>query len=143
MKVLRYLAVLPALALGAVAFAPAANAQPAGPNNQQQRAVTLGGLIDAIIQVQANLQDVANNSLNNNNIQVVNVERSLNGNQVNVLSDILNNSQVLSGNVITLQNFLNNNTVLTDFLNNNNVNIDDVIAIDVLENSNVVIFVLS
>ncbi len=142
MKALRYLAVLPALALAAVAFAPAADAQQGG-QNQQQRAVTLGGLIDAIIQVQANIQDVANNSLNNNNIQVVNVERSLNGNQVNVLSDILNNSQVLSNNVVTLQNFLNGNTVLTDFLNNNNVNIDDVIAIDVLDNGNVVIFVLS
>lgn len=148
MKLLRTLAVLPALALAAVAFAPAAQAQPAGPNNQQQRAITLGGLIDALIQVQANINDVLNdadilnNSLNNNNVQVVNVEDVLNGAQINVLSDILNNSEVLSRNDVLLQDFLNNNEVLKNFLNDANINVEDVIAIDVLDTGNIVIFVL-
>jgi|GEM_PF-2120985 len=142
MKAFRLLAVLPALALAAVAFAPAAQAQQGG----QQRAVALGTLIDAIVQVQANITDVLNDadilndSLNNVNVQLISVKDSLNGAQLNVLSDILNNSQVLSNNVTTLQNFLNGNTVLQDFLNNNNIAISDVIAIDVLSGGNIVIF---
>ena len=142
MKAFRLLAVLPALALAAVAFAPAAQAQQGG----QQRAVALGTLIDAIVQVQANITDVLNDadilndSLNNVNVQLISVKDSLNGAQLNVLSDILNNSQVLSNNVTTLQNFLNGNTVLQDFLNNNSIAISDVIAIDVLSGGNIVIF---
>ncbi len=155
MKALRYLAVLPALALAAVAFGPAAQAQQPGQGqgqNQQQRAVNIGGLIDAIIQV----QDVLNNAniLNDSNIQVVNVERSLNGNQVNVLRDILNNSEVLSRNVTTLQNFLNNNDIDVDIqdvdvlsdnqieiLENANINIDDVVGVDILDGGDFLVFV--
>ncbi|CAA9212609.1 MAG: hypothetical protein AVDCRST_MAG77-44 [uncultured Chloroflexi bacterium] len=67
-------------------------------------------------------------------INVLNLNNVLNGAQVNVLSDILNNSKVLSDNTVVLQNVLNNNQILTDFLKNNNiaVDLDRVIAIDVL-----------
>jgi len=68
-----------------------------------------------------------NGSLNGSNIQLVNVNDVLNGNNVNALNnaldrnnvqilalrDVLNNVNViaLNGNTVTLTNFLNNNTV--------------------------------
>ncbi len=60
----------------------------------------------------------------------------MNGNQTNVLSNILNNSNVLSGNTVVVQNILNNslngNTILRDFLNQNNIAVGDVVALNVL-----------
>jgi hypothetical protein len=60
------------------------------------------------------------------------VDAVLNGAQVNVLSDILNNSQVLSNIAVDVQNVLNDNEVLKNFLNSNNVALNRVIAVDVL-----------
>ena len=132
MNRLRALSVAASLMLATSFFAgPVAQAQP------QQSAVALGGLIGALVQNAAvlndvNVQNVLNESLNNNTIKVVELNNVLNGNHINVLTDILNNSEVLSRNTITVRNVLNNNTILTDFLNQNNIAIDDVIAIDIL-----------
>jgi hypothetical protein len=114
-------------------------AQAQGP---QVGSVTAGGLIDVIL----NNTQVLNNSpiLNNitlNDIRVVEVDRSLNGAEINVLSDILNESDVLSDNVVIVRNVLNNNTVLRDFLNQNNIAVDRVVAIDVLS-APVTVFVM-
>jgi hypothetical protein len=77
--------------------------------------------------------------LSGDTFKVVNLNDALNGNETNVLSGILTSSQVLSQNVVTVQNILNNslngNTVLQDFLNSNNVTVDRVIAIDALSGS--------
>jgi hypothetical protein len=100
-------------------------------------AAAIGGLIDVVV----NNVPVLNNSpvLNGDTFKVVNLNDTLNGNETNVLSGILNNSQVLSQNVVTVQNILNNsldgNTVLQDFLNNNNISVGQVVAIDALSGS--------
>ena len=112
-------------------------AQARSQQSNQGGAAAIGGLIDVVV----NNTQVLNNSpvLNGDTFKVVNLNDVLNGNETNVLSGILNNSQVLSQNVVTVQNILNNslngNTVLQNFLNNNNVTVDRVIAIDALSGS--------
>jgi hypothetical protein len=105
--------------------------------SNQSGAAAIGGLIDVVV----NNTQVLNNSpvLSGDTFKVVNLNDALNGNETNVLSGILANSQVLSQNVVTVQNILNNslngNTVLQDFLNSNNITVDRVIAIDALSGS--------
>jgi hypothetical protein len=105
--------------------------------SNQSGAAAIGGLIDVVV----NNTQVLNNSpvLSGDTFKVVNLNDALNGNETNVLSGILANSQVLSQNVVAVQNILNNslngNTVLQDFLNSNNVTVDRVIAIDALSGS--------
>jgi hypothetical protein len=90
---------------------------------RQSGGQALGGLIDVAVQnVQAlndvtALNNVLNNAVTGNNIQVLCLNDVLNGNQTNLLSDILNNSNVLSNN----RDVLSNNTVLQGFLNDNNI----------------------
>lgn len=66
------------------------------------------------------------------NIEVITVKDSLN--------NVLNNSPILSNNVVTLQNFLNDNEVLKNFLNDSDVNIEDVVAVSVLSDGTIVVF---
>jgi hypothetical protein len=105
--------------------------------SNQSGAAAIGGLIDVVV----NNTQVLNNSpvLSGDTFKVVNLNDALNGNETNVLSGILANSQVLSQNVVTVQNILNNsldgNTVLQDFLKSNNITVDRVIAIDALSGS--------
>ena len=115
-----------------------AHAQQA-PTGQGQAAgaVALGGLVTAVIQnvqalVSLNLDDSLNNLLQGAEIRVVYLNDVLNGAQINVLSDILNNSDVLSDITVDIQNVLNNlsvTNVLTNFLNENDIDIERVIAI--------------
>lgn len=101
------------------------------PTNQSGGAV---GVIAAVVQVDDTLNDLSVLSPGGDqNIEVVTVKNSLN--------NVLNNSPILSNNVITLQGFLNDNTVLTDFLNDNNILITDVVAVDVLSGGDIVVFV--
>jgi hypothetical protein len=105
--------------------------------SNQSGAAAIGGLIDVVV----NNTQVLNNSpvLSGDTFKVVNLNDALNGNETNVLSGILTNSQVLSQNVVTVQDILNNsldgNTVLQNFLNSNNITVDRVIAIDALSGS--------
>ncbi len=67
-------------------------------------------------------------------------------NNLRALNNVLNNSPILSniditvGDVTLLNNFVNGLTI-QEFLNNNNVDIDDVVAIGVLNGDQVIIFV--
>jgi hypothetical protein len=105
--------------------------------SNQSGAAAIGGLIDVVV----NNTQVLNNSpvLSGDTFKVVNLNDALNGNETNVLSGILTSSQVLSQNVVTVQDILNNsldgNTVLQNFLNSNNITVDRVIAIDALSGS--------
>ena len=82
------------------------------------------------------------NDLTITDVQVVNVEDSVNNNRV--LNNVLNNNQT---DIAVLQDFLNNSVnnnnveIIKNVLNNNDVDIDDVVAIDVLRNGDVVLFV--
>jgi len=93
----------------------------------------LGGLIDVAL----NDTQVLNQSsvLDQNDFRILNLNDVLNGNQTNVLSDILNNSEVLSRNTVVVQNVLNNNEVAKNVLNNANIPISRVVAIDLLSGS--------
>lgn len=123
-----------ALTAGALTLTVAAPALAApSPTNQSSGAA---GVIAAVVQVDDTLNELRVLSPNGNqNIEVVTVKDSLN--------NVLNNSPILSNNVVTIQDFLNNNdvNVLTDFLNNANIDINDVVAVDVLSGGDIVVFV--
>lgn len=123
-----------ALTAGALTLTVAAPALAApSPTNQSGGAA---GVIAAVVQVDDTLNELRVLSPNGDqNIEVVTVKDSLN--------NVLNNSPILSNNVVTIQDFLNNNdvNVLTDFLNNANIDINDVVAVDVLSGGDIVVFV--
>lgn len=134
MKRLRLLVLAPALVLAAVALAPSAQAQPTTP-----RQVSVGGLIDVLLQ-NTNVEIPVN--VRENQIGLVNLNDVLNDAEITVLEDVLNGSPILSQNRTNIQNVLNDNTVLQDFLNNNNVVVSDVVAVDVLSGGRMTIFYL-
>ena len=119
-----------ALALGSVGPAVAQPNQVAG----------AAGLVAAVVQVDRTLNNLQVLS-NIDEINIVYIEDSLNNLQV------LNRSPILSNNVITVQDFLQDcSGVLTcfeisNFLNDNNVNLQDVIAIDILSGGDINVFV--
>lgn len=128
----RGVAVAGAAATLLVGSAGAASAQP----NQVAGAA---GLVAAVVQVDRTLNNVSVLS-DIGEINIVRVEDSLNNLQV------LNNSPILSDNVVTVQDFLNNCTVascfeISNFLNNNNVNVQDVTAIELLSGGDINVFV--
>lgn len=95
------------------------------------------GVVAANVQVDRTLNDLTVLS-NIGEIKVVEVSDSLN--------NVLNRSPILSNNVVTLQDFLNNCTVLScieisNFLNNNDVALTDVVAVDVLSGGEITLFV--
>jgi hypothetical protein len=125
-----------ASALGATLLGPAGLAHAQQGQPRQDAVAVLGGLIDVVVQnVQVNLADSLNNLLRDANIQVLNLNNVLNGNEVNLLSGILNNSNVLSNNRDVLSNILNNslnnNDVLKNFLNNNNIDVNAFVPVAV------------
>ncbi len=91
------------------------------------------GLVAAVVQIAAD------------DVVTVNVVDSFNN--INVLNNVLNNSPILSNNDIDITigdvNILNNVQValLQNFLNNNNINIDDVVAIGLLDTGDIIVFV--
>ena len=151
MAKLRFLAVGAMLLVGLVAFSQSGSTAQAQQGNQgnRQANLVLGNLIAALLNVNVQdlnveIENVLNRSLNRNTIQVVNVEDVLNDADidVNVLRDILNNSQFLNDNVRNIRIVVRDNEILTDFLNENDIDIDDVVAIDV-ENNRIILFLLS
>jgi hypothetical protein len=119
------------LTAGAMTFAVTAPAVAApNPTNQSGGAA---GVVAAVVQVDDTLNELSVLSPGGDqNIEVVTVKDSLN--------NVLNNSPILSDNVITLQNFLNNNEVLKNALNNLDVDVSDVVAVDVLSDGTIVVF---
>lgn len=134
MKKLRVLMLAPALVLAAVALAPSAQAQPTNP-----RQVSVGGLVDVLLQ-NTNVEIPVN--VRENQIGLVNLNDVLNDAEITVLQDILRGSPILSQNQTNIQNVLNGNTVLKDFLNSNDVVVSDVVAVDVLSGGRLTIFYL-
>lgn len=119
------------LTAGAMTFAVTAPAVAApNPTNQSGGAA---GVVAAVVQVDDTLNELSVLSPGGDqNIEVVTVKDSLN--------NVLNRSPILSDNVITLQNFLNNNEVLNNALNNLDVDVSDVVAVDVLSDGTIVVF---
>lgn len=121
------------LSVSALALALPASAA-AAPSHATHQSGGAAGVVAAVVQV----DDTLNNLTvldNAGTIEVITVKDSLN--------NVLNRSPILSNNVITLQNFLNDCTVvscieITDFLNDNNVQIGQVVGINVLSGGIVV-----
>ncbi len=95
---------------------------------------------------------VANVNVEDNEIDVAVVELNNSLNNLTALNNVLNNSPILSnndvdvtvGDITVLQDFLNENEIditVENFLNNNDVDIDDVVAIGILNGTDVVVFV--
>ncbi len=105
---------------------------------------TFGNLIAALNNINVQIDRLnALNDLTIGDVNVVNVEDVLNGNNVQALNNALNRNDV-DINVLrdVLNNSLNNLNVeiLNDALNNNNVAVGDVVAIDVLSGGDVNVF---
>jgi hypothetical protein len=99
---------------------------------------TAAGVVAAVVQVDRTLNDLEVLS-DIGSIEIVTVKRSLN--------NVLNNSPILSNNVITVQDFLQDCSVagcieIRNVLNNNNVAISDVVAIDILSGGDITVFVM-
>jgi hypothetical protein len=110
----------------------------ASAQQQQVEQITVGNLIAALNNINANIQDVrALNNLTIENVRIVNVENVLNNNNVRAFNNALNRNEV---EINVLRDFLNNNEILNNALNNNNVAIGQVVAIDVLSGGDVIIF---
>jgi hypothetical protein len=116
-----------------------------GPAFAAPTQINTGSLVSALNNVNIEIDQLnVLNDLTITDVQVVNVEDSVNNNRV--LNNVLNNNQT---DIAVLQDFLNNS--LNNNNNNNNVeiiknvlnnnDIDDVVAIDVLRNGDVLVFV--
>ncbi len=130
------------LTAGAMTLAVTAPALGQSQANQIAQ-VNTGNLISALNNISAEINNLeALNDLSINDVRVVDVDDVLNRN--NVLNNALNRNDV-DVNVLRdfLNNSVNNNTVevIKQALNNNNIAISDVVAVDVLSNGDVVIYV--
>jgi hypothetical protein len=134
------IAVLTVVLAAALVVAPTASPQ------QENRQANFGNLIAALnnINVQIERLNVLSN-IRDSNVQVVNVEDVLSGNNIRALNNALNNNNV---EILTLRNFLNNVlnnpncsvVALCDVLNDADIVVSDVIAINVLSGGDVFIF---
>jgi hypothetical protein len=112
-----------------------------GPAFAAPTQINTGSLVSALNNVNIEIDNVLND-LTITDVQVVNVEDSVNNNRV--LNNVLNNNQT---DIAILQDFLNNSVnnnnveIIKNALNNNNVAISDVVAIDVLSGGEIVVFV--
>lgn len=97
--------------------------------------INQGNLISALNNVNAEVNNLeALNDLTVSEVRIVNVDNVLNNS--NVLNNVLRNADIDA-----VQNNLNDNEVIKQALNNNNVNVSDVVAVDVLSDGTVVVFV--
>jgi hypothetical protein len=136
------IAVLTVVLAAALVVAPTASPQ------QDSRQANFGNLIAALnnINVQIERLNVLSN-IRDSNVQVVNVEDVLSGNNIRALNNALNNNNV---EILTLRNFLNDVldvsetqcslVALCDVLNDADIVVSDVIAINVLSGGDVIIF---
>ena len=111
---------------------------PVVPVVHQVGQATFGNLIAALNNIAVEIDEL--NALNNleiEDVQVVNVEDVLSGNNIRALNNALNRNEV---DILNLRNVLNNNEVIKNALNRNNVAIGEVVAIDVLSGGDVIVF---
>lgn len=118
-------------------------AQTQGPPEQRAVQANFGNLISALNNISAQISNVqALNNIDVEDVQVINVEDTLNWRDINALNNALNRNEV---DVTVLQNFLNdsvndNVVVIREVLSNNSVLVGDVLAIDILSDGTVVVF---
>jgi hypothetical protein len=127
----------PLFAIG-LALAGAIGPAAAQPNNQNAEQANFGNLISALNNISAQVADVeVIDDITVGDVNVVNVEDVLNGNNINALNNALNRNDV---DIEILQDAIQNNDVLNNVLNNANINIQDVVSIEVLSGGDIVVF---
>ena len=123
-------------ALAASLFGTAAAGTVSSVSAQQSNRGGAAGLVAAVVQIAT--EDVVE----------VNVVDSFNN--LRALNNVLRNSPILSnnevditvGDVSLLSNFLNeNNVTLENFLNDLDIDIDDVVAIGILDTGDIIVFI--
>lgn len=103
---------------------------------QDARQATFGNLISALNNVAVQVDRVdALNDLTVQDVRVVDIARTLNGNNVSALNNALQNADIDA-----VQGVLNDNEVIKDALNANDVAVTDVVAVNVLSGGDVVVF---
>jgi hypothetical protein len=143
-------AIAAALVFGLTACdkAPLSNSTVPGEDAQAAQTAgqaTFGNLIAALNNITVQIDRLnALNDLTIGDVNVVNVEDVLNGNNVEALNNALNRNDV---DITVLRDFLNNSLnnlnvqILNDALNNLSLVVGQVVAIDVLSGGDVNVFV--
>ena len=119
-------------ALAASLFGTAAAGTVSGVAAQQSNRGGAAGLVAVLAQIAADVDDVVD----------VNVVDSFNN--LRALNNVLSNNDVdiTVGDVSLLSNFLNeNNVTLENFLNDLDIDIDDVVAIGILDTGDIIVFI--
>lgn len=111
-------------------------AEPA--TEQAAEPVTFGSLMIALKDVGAQIDELqALSNLTAEGVQVVNVEGLLQGASLEVLNNTVDEREA---EIRTLKDALSGNEVIMSALSDNNVAIEDVVAVDVLRQGEVVVF---
>ncbi len=110
MRIFRHLAL--ALAIGATVAFGAVVATPTEAGAQSQQRTNVGQLVSGLINV--NVGAVAVNIGDVTVSDVVDVQDVLNNNQIDILTNVLNNSPIASNNSDILTNLLRNADLITD-----------------------------
>ncbi|MBA2453529.1 MAG: hypothetical protein H0V47_10185 [Chloroflexia bacterium] len=100
-----------ALVLALAASLVLAGGSTAAASHNATHDANVGNLLSGLINV--NVSDVTVN-IEDNNVQLVNVEDSLNDNEVRILNNVLNNNEVASRNQDVLNNLLRDANIITD-----------------------------
>ena len=119
-------------ALAASLFGTAAAGTVSSVSAQQSNRGGAAGLVAVLAQIAADVDDVVD----------VNVVDSFNN--LRALNNVLSNNDVdiTVGDVSLLSNFLNeNNVTLENFLNDLDIDIDDVVAIGILDTGGIIVFI--
>ena len=122
-----------ALAIAVAAFGSMGTARTEADHPGHQVAGA-AGVVAAVIQINDSLNDISVLNSNFTNVQALN--------------NVLNNSPILSNNNIHNIQVLSYNdiditltNVLTNFLNENDIDIDDVVAVSILDDGRIIVFI--
>jgi len=132
------LVVIAALVIAVVmSWTPAA----ASTNNAQEANMAVAGVIDASVKSAPLLSEAAKDQshlhtlLDGRDIHVVDVDRLTNGDQADMLSDVLSGSDILSQNLLLTQTVARNGGPLSNLLASHDIAVDRVVAVNLTDDT--------
>jgi hypothetical protein len=132
------LVVVAALVVAVVmSWTPAA----ASTNNAQEGNIAVAGVIDASVKSAPLLSEAAKDQshlqtlLDGRDIHVIDVDQLTNGDQADMLSDVLNGSDILSQNLLLTQTVARNGGPLSNVLAAHDVAVDRVVAVNLTDDT--------
>ena len=110
-------------------------------NAQQEANIAMASVIDASVQSAPMLSEAARDPsslqglLKDRDVHVVDVDRLMNGDQADMLSDVLNGSEVLSKDLLLVQSVARNGGPLSDLLAAHDVSVERLVAVDLTDDT--------